>query len=278
MPALEPRSSASISARTASRRCCARSAPGSTAGAARPDATYLIAPETGRDELRRTAPPRAPGHLSRATRGHKPGERVALLMPNGYQTCRLFIGAMYGGYCVTPLNLLAQPSQLAYVLEHSDAEIVFVAPDQVERLQQAMKGWRSRRAWWCAIRRCRGIPVACRAGVEPAAGRPWRGRRALMMYTSGTTGKPKGVVLAQRAVVSGGNSFRRRMNSARGPRDGRAAAVPHQCPGGHRHRAAGPWRQPGAAPSFSASNFWQTVADTRAAPGSTWCRPSSPTC
>jgi long-chain acyl-CoA synthetase len=44
-----------------------------------------------------------------AGEGIRPGARVALLMPNGYQTCRLFIGAMYGGYCVTPLNLLAQP-------------------------------------------------------------------------------------------------------------------------------------------------------------------------
>jgi len=109
--------------------------------AVRPDATYLVAPESGRvmsfGELR-SASLRLATWL--AGEGIRPGARVALLMHNGYQTCRLFIGAMYGGYCITPLNLLAQPSQLAYVLEHSDAEIVFVAPDQVERLQQAASG------------------------------------------------------------------------------------------------------------------------------------------
>jgi long-subunit acyl-CoA synthetase (AMP-forming) len=84
---------------------------------------------------------------------------VALLMHNGYQTCRLFIGAMYGGYCVTPLNLLAQPTQLAYVLEHSDAGIVFVAPDQVERLRQAAAGMAKPPRIGGMRRRCRGIPA-----------------------------------------------------------------------------------------------------------------------
>ena len=59
-------------------------------------------------------------------------------MHNGFQTCRLFIGAMYAGCCVTPLNLLAQPSQLEYVLGHCDARIVFAAPDQIERLEAVL--------------------------------------------------------------------------------------------------------------------------------------------
>lgn len=69
-----------------------------------PDSLYLIAPEPN---LRMTF-----GGLQKASRtlarylverGIEPGEKVALLMQNGYQTCRLFIGAMYGGFCVTPL-------------------------------------------------------------------------------------------------------------------------------------------------------------------------------
>jgi acyl-CoA synthetase (AMP-forming)/AMP-acid ligase II len=71
-------------------------------------------------------------------RGAAQGDKIALLMPNGYQTCRLFIGIMYGGFCVTPINLLAQPSQLAYVIEHCDTRIIFVSPDQVERLNLAL--------------------------------------------------------------------------------------------------------------------------------------------
>jgi acyl-coenzyme A synthetase/AMP-(fatty) acid ligase len=73
----------------------------------RPDAVYLIAPEP---KLRMTF-----GGLQKASRklthylverGIRPGEKVALLMHNGYQTCRLFIGAMYGG-------VLRDPAQFA---------------------------------------------------------------------------------------------------------------------------------------------------------------------
>ena len=105
----------------------------------RPDAVYLVAPETGRTltfaGLQRSSR-RLANYL--AALGIGPGERVALLMHNGYQTLRLFIGAMYGGYCVTPLNLLAQPSQLEYVLDHCDTRIVFASPDQVERLNAVL--------------------------------------------------------------------------------------------------------------------------------------------
>src|ERR1017187_7334810 len=73
--------------------------------ATRPAATYLVAPETGRTMSfgsLRSASLRLAAFLRR--QDIEPGQKVGLMMHNGYQTCRLFIGAMYGGYCVTPLN------------------------------------------------------------------------------------------------------------------------------------------------------------------------------
>ncbi|MFA4970180.1 MAG: AMP-binding protein, partial [Sulfuritalea sp.] len=61
----------------------------------RPDAPYLIAPETGLVLSfggLRAASLRLAAWLQ--GEGIRPGAKVALLMPNGYQTCRLFIGAM----------------------------------------------------------------------------------------------------------------------------------------------------------------------------------------
>ncbi|MBS0325549.1 MAG: AMP-binding protein [Proteobacteria bacterium] len=174
--------------------------------ALRPDAVFLIAPEPGLEltfgELQR-ASRRVARHL--AGLGIEPGERVAMLMGNGFQSARVFLGIMYGGFCVTPLNLLAQPSQLAYVADHCDARVIFVAPDQAARLEAALAGVRRPVHVEICDVDSPSIP-ADRAGDAPADGAsaPAEDADALMMYTSGTTGVPKGVVLAQRNVVAGG--------------------------------------------------------------------------
>jgi long-chain acyl-CoA synthetase len=226
--------------------------------AKRPEAVYLIAPESDLTmtfaELRQ-ASRRLSHYLS--GQGIQPGEKVALLMHNGYQTCRLFIGAMYGGYCVTPLNLLAQPAQLEYVLDHCDARIVFAAPDQMEKLKSAMsKVKREIRVVECNVDAAEFLP---REELNP----PDVGEEddALMMYTSGTTGKPKGVVLTNRAVISGGQF----VSAAHelGPGDRAMAALPLYHINAQIVTATSPLVHGGSLVlphRFSASGFWKLVA------------------
>ncbi|MCX7147330.1 MAG: AMP-binding protein [Sulfuritalea sp.] len=235
--------------------------------AQRPSATYLIAPETGRAMSflgLQSASRRLAGYLQ--SQGIEPGAKVALLMQNGYQTCRLLIGAMYGGYCITPLNMLAQPSQLSYVLEHSDAGIVFIAPDQLERLQQASANLvRPPKIVVCEVDAEEFLPAADAVGAMPAA--PGEEDAALMMYTSGTTGKPKGVVLSQRAVVSGGE-FVSAVHQL-GPDDRVMAVLPLYHINAQVVTATSPLIHGGSLVlphRFSASSFWQTAIGQ----GCTW--------
>lgn len=229
----------------------------------RPDAVYLIAPEPnlsltfgGLQKASRTL-----AHYL-TERGIRPGEKVALLMHNGYQTCRLFIGVMYGGFCVTPLNLLAQASQLEYVLNHSDATIVFVAPDQLERLNAAL------------LNVAREIQVVvCDVDAEEFLAAPDRMTElppvaeeddALMMYTSGTTGSPKGVVLTNRSVVSGGQF----VSDAHklGPQDRVMASLPLYHINAQIVTATASLVHGGSLVlphRFGVSNFWSVVAQYR---------------
>ena len=169
----------------------------------RPDATWLITPETGATMsfAQLQCESRALGHHLLGM-GLNKGDKVALMLHNGYQTARLLIGVMYGGFMVAPLNLLAQPSQLAYVLEHSDTRVVFTSEEFAGRLREALAG---------IPRDIRVIAIDPDATsipgiVDTTATLPDVSETddALLMYTSGTTGKPKGCVLSNRSVCAGG--------------------------------------------------------------------------
>ena len=83
----------------------------------RPHDVYLIAPEP---DLQLTF---AQLHSDSQTlsnsflgMGLKKGDSIALMLNNGYQTAKIFLGALYGGFTIVPLNVQAQPSHLSYIL------------------------------------------------------------------------------------------------------------------------------------------------------------------
>jgi len=104
--------------------------------AAQPDAPFLFAPEPGVEltyaGLRATA--RALD-AELAARGIRPGEVVSYMLPNGVAAASAFLGAMYGGYVVSPVSLLAQDALIEHTLAHSATRIVFAAPEFVPRLE-----------------------------------------------------------------------------------------------------------------------------------------------
>jgi len=171
--------------------------------AAEPPATWLIAPETGAvmnyAQLQRES--RDLGRYLLGL-GLNKGDKVALMLHNSYQTARLLIGVMYSGFMVAPLNLLAQPSQLAYVLEHSDTRVVFTSAEYAERVNAALA--HTKRDIKVITIKPDALEIFERAALaDIALPDISEDDDALLMYTSGTTGKPKGCVLSNRSVVAG---------------------------------------------------------------------------
>ncbi|MEO5677968.1 MAG: AMP-binding protein, partial [Usitatibacter sp.] len=228
--------------------------------AARPDATYFIAAETGRTltfaqlsgSCRRIA-----ALLER--RGLQPGAHVSLVMPNGLATLRILLGAMYGGYCVNPVNLLSQPEQMRYVLDHSDCALVFASPEWAAKVRELVTGIARPIAVVEVDPDAEMLPDEMPSEASPRAPQP--DSLALLMYTSGTTGTPKGVMLTQANVTANAHAIS--AEHGLGPGDRVAAVLPLYHINAFAVTMLAPLAHGGSLampPKFSAGRFWDMAA------------------
>ena len=167
----------------------------------RPDEPFLIAPEPGITLTYRDLQQTCSG-LGAFLQAHGvgPGEVVSFMLPNGVAAATIFLGAMYAGRVVSPLNLIAQDALLGHVLAHSGTRLVFAAPDLVDRVQRLLPNSRS-----LAVRATkpddpefeqRSTTASAAISESPA----------LLMYTSGTTGVPKGALLSHANLIHAGEA------------------------------------------------------------------------
>jgi acyl-CoA synthetase (AMP-forming)/AMP-acid ligase II len=172
---------------------------------ARPGAPFLIAPEPGRTitygEFRAMA--RALG-ADLAAQGIAPGEVVSYMLPNGVGAAGVLLGAMYGGYVASPISLLAQDSQIEYTLAHSETRVVYAAPEFVDRLRERIARAGSRALVRSASPDDLALPPA--EARSPSASPPVPAAPAMLMYTSGTTGVPKGALLSHANMIHAGRA------------------------------------------------------------------------
>ncbi|MFQ5986902.1 MAG: AMP-binding protein, partial [Thermoplasmata archaeon] len=140
--------------------------------------------------------------------GVRRGERVATLMWNHYAHLEAYFGIPSAGFVVHTLNLRLHPSEIAYIVDHAEDRVLIVddvllplfdqIKDEVE-LEELLvvpltgkpvpDGYTSYEEF---IGQEDGEFVFPELREDDAAG---------MCYTSGTTGRPKGVLYSHRAIV-----------------------------------------------------------------------------
>ncbi|MBI1186741.1 MAG: long-chain-fatty-acid--CoA ligase [Alphaproteobacteria bacterium] len=138
--------------------------------------------------------------------GLKPGDRVAILSKNSDFFYEIWFGAMKARAALAGVNFRLAPPEIAYIIDDSDAKILFVGEDFYALAEQALAQMKTRPKLialdgehegyvWYETWRAQGAAIdpMLRGGDDDVV---------LQLYTSGTTGHPKGVEISNANMVA----------------------------------------------------------------------------
>ncbi|MCS7081077.1 MAG: acyl--CoA ligase [Chloracidobacterium sp.] len=136
--------------------------------------------------------------------GVKPGDRVATLAYNDLETVIAYGAAWTLGACVTPVNMTEDAPRRRFVVENAEARLILALPEflpEAQALADALPAVRSVLSLQDGAWRAAFAGALLPPDVKPE-------REALVVYTSGTTGAPKGVVLTQANLLLDAQALR----------------------------------------------------------------------
>ena len=134
--------------------------------------------------------------------GVRPGERVATIAPNTHAQLESFYAVPQLGAVLVPVNHRLTPDDFVYIVNHSGASVVCADRDYLDAVDSVRDrmpdvrhfvAFENARDGWLDYE-------AAVAAASPAFTRPQIGERDLLTinYTSGTTARPKGVMITHR--------------------------------------------------------------------------------
>jgi long-chain acyl-CoA synthetase len=151
-------------------------------------------------------------------------DRFALLSLNGHEMMELEQAGLLGAGIVVPLNIRLSPDDLAHILADSESSVLFVDARLAEVYDKAVVPRRGELPLRTVVLvgeadvpRDAAYEELLRAGEPEAPAEPEEEDAATLVYTGGTTGRPRGALRSQRsealyvyhAVMAGGVACRR---------------------------------------------------------------------
>ena len=127
-------------------------------------------------------------------RGVQPGQHVALMIPNLPEFTIAYFGILYAGCTVVPLNVLLTAPEVTYHIQDSEAVLLIAHPLFREPASKGAQGAGVAVAWSDGGAPD-DLPAMAAAAPLPALHPTAADDTAVILYTSGTTGKPKGAEL-----------------------------------------------------------------------------------
>lgn len=137
--------------------------------------------------------------------GVEPGERVGLCVPNTIQFPSAYFGTISAGAVPIPLNLRMDPETLVFVLEDADVDSVIASPLLADETRELTGAANVERTFLPGVSEDRFVNYShALSEASTDLDQPERGFEdvACQPYTSGTTGKPKGVLLTHENLLS----------------------------------------------------------------------------
>jgi acyl-CoA synthetase (AMP-forming)/AMP-acid ligase II len=149
------------------------------------------------------------------------GDKIALMMKNSDLFCFVYYGILKAGGVAVPVNFRLTTKEASYILDDSDSVIVFADEDLAEIVQRAAEGNEKLQLQIIAGTVINENQLLLSEFESSLTDNPEIGvlesDDAEILYTSGTTGQPKGVVLDHHRVLH--VAFGMMINFKMGPED-----------------------------------------------------------